>query len=153
MEYPRSSPDGSWVTYTRSPESSVVVVPASGGAEQIIAEYGWDAVWSPDGATLVYLTYADSASHLAVVSIDTSGTAVSAGLPRLIELPGVPGRPEFSPAGDAILLSMSTSGDGEHGGLWRVAVDTGAVQPITPELPCPPTDTPGLRTGTGSLSW
>lgn len=54
-KYPAWSPDGQYVTFTRIAEGawSVVMIPALGGSERIVALHYGDATWMPDARSLV----------------------------------------------------------------------------------------------------
>src|SRR5204863_7267842 len=62
---PQFSPDGKLIAFGREGNkiSSLVVLPAAGGAERVLAtgRQVRRLRWAPDGAGIYYLTYADSA--------------------------------------------------------------------------------------------
>jgi len=53
--WPRWSPDGQWIAFSRARQDGPVVVKVStlGGPEETIAENAFDATWTPDGRGLV----------------------------------------------------------------------------------------------------
>ncbi len=68
---PQFSPDGKWVSYTRSGDNllaHVVVISSSGGEEHRITDdtsyTETGAVWTPDGKKIVYLAGMDTASMI-----------------------------------------------------------------------------------------
>ncbi len=147
---PAWNPDGSRIAFVSNrtedldvnSNSDIWVVSADntdqGGTLVRITDYeGGDSgpTWSPDGRWIAYLTGTHTMEfanhgvrHLAVAAADGSGER------RVLtrELDRNVGSPEFTPDGEAVMLSVQESGEAH---VARVDVETGAIsRPVNGEV-------------------
>ena len=74
-KWPRWSPDGQWITFSRLLDGRPAVLKVSvlGGPEQMIAESSRDATWTPDGRALVMDSVTREGRHALVHHLLESG--------------------------------------------------------------------------------
>jgi Tol biopolymer transport system component len=108
-KYPRFSPDGQDIAFTRYAKGrpSVVKVSALGGAEELIADDSAEPDWAPDGQALVLVTRTpDGQSRLVHHVLETGARRLLTDAPR----PFVESHPRISP--DGTTVAFTRIGDG-----------------------------------------
>jgi Tol biopolymer transport system component len=125
-KYPRWSPDGQFVAFTRYVKGrpSILRMSALGGREEMIAEGIGDADWSPDGKSIVGVARtAEGRSALARHVLETGARQ------QLTEAPEGFGElhPAVSPDGRTVAFSRSGE---RRSAVFLVPISGGKVEPL-----------------------
>jgi Tol biopolymer transport system component len=119
-KWPRWSPDGQWIAFSRMRQSgpTLLKVSALGGPEQTIAESGGEATWTPDGRALVMTSNTREHSALVYHMLET-GTRT-----QLTDAPVgfAEVHPRVSPDGRTLAFQRS---DGERSAVFVVPMSGG----------------------------
>jgi Tol biopolymer transport system component len=136
---PSWSPDGSTIAFAGdlAGDEGVFGVSPEGGPPSPIATdlavLGTPA-WSPAGDQLAVIASAGQARSLQILDAD------SGNVERTTDLPGMRlgASVAWSPAGDRLALDVVGSGQGDHQGIYLVALDGSAAQALTvcPDAGC-----------------
>jgi Tol biopolymer transport system component len=113
-DYPRWSPRGDLIAFTRLVEDSIssiwVMDPDGGNQRQVTSGIFCRAPsWHPDGQTLVFSGNAGDKNELNICSVAADGSDMKV----LFERSGIESMPTVTPDGKSILFSAESSGD--HG--------------------------------------
>lgn len=102
----------------------VVRLLLAGPPSPLVARFGLNPVWSPDGRMVIY-----SGPDVGTRFTLAAATAEGAEAPlRDIALPRGARRVRFTSAGSALVVMR---GDFRHKDLWRIDLDSGAERPLT----------------------
>jgi TolB protein len=122
------------IAYARafpSPEQIGLFVAAADGSDEhpLLGnhELNYNAVWSPDGATLVFTSEREGSADLFRVRPDGTG------LERLTDDPAYDDQAAFSPDGKQLVFVSSRNGGFAH--LWTLDLATRTVQVLTTGTP------------------
>jgi Tol biopolymer transport system component len=125
---PQWSPDGQQILFTyQFPDgqnAEIFVVSASGADLQQLTKnsaYDWDAIWSPIGNKIAFISNRDGSDNLYVMDPDGSNQL------QLTSLPTNVGEPDWSPEGTSLIFSSSTL-DGTASDLYSVGL--GGFEPV-----------------------
>lgn len=114
-----------------------VPVPA-GAPHPITGLSAWDATWSPDGREIAYVTDQD------LYRAHSDGSESR----KIVHLPGAGWRPQWSPDGHVIRLTLVDRKTVLQS-LWEVAADGGELHPLLPGWNSPPSECCGSWTPDG----
>jgi TolB protein len=122
------------ISYTRvfpnGEQIGLFIAAADGSDEHPLLgnhELDYDAVWSPDGATLVFTSEREGSADLFRVKPDGTG------LERLTDDPAYDDQAAFSPDGKQLVFVSSRNGGFAH--LWTMDLATRRVQALTTGTP------------------
>jgi hypothetical protein len=118
------SPTGSRLAYVSGGAIHVKCLTGTACDNPIPGATGSEPVWSPDGATIAFVT---TAGTLATVTVAANGTSFGAITPLAPSETNVSG-PAWSPDGTAIAFS-STRGTAQQ--IWKVVISSGVETQVT----------------------
>ncbi len=127
LNAPEISPDGKSIIFTRffdDPEHPTTWMMDRDGSNprQVSDVSAWDPTWSPNGAQVLFASYADGLSQLFVINVDGTG------LRQVSNLPALRGRSDWSPMD----LVVTYSGKPWERELFAMNPDGSALRQISP---------------------
>ncbi len=127
LNAPEISPDGKSIIFTRffdDPEHPTTWLMDRDGSNprQVSDVSAWDPTWSPNGAQVLFASYAEGLSQLFVINVDGTG------LRQVSNLPALRGRSDWSPMD----LVVTYSGKPWERELFAMNPDGSALRQISP---------------------
>lgn len=123
---PAWAPDGESLTSGAVVDGTphIVRLPLTGTPASIVATFGLDPAWSPDGRMFVY-SGADVGTRFTLAAASATGSSIA--IPDITLSRGAR-RVRFLGSGDAVAVMR---GDFRHKELWRIDLASGAAQALT----------------------
>lgn len=131
ISHPRYSPDGRYLIFTVGPDARDASTWEIGRYDLTTGEFmqltdntvrDASAVFSPDGQTILYVTFDGNDNALAIMDIDGRNARI------LYDTSGSDWQANYSPDGEFIVFTSNVSGEDQ---LYLITADGQNVQPIT----------------------